>query len=278
MRVLFLVPGGVEAQLQALPAAAQVAASLKAQIQVACAPAAAGAWSLLPAVEKLIPFDFNASPTLADWANLLGNVREPDFQACINLASGRQVDLMLSMSHIPNRVASGGFSATSSVRPEAGWPAQALASFLKPLGVSLDAGSFRLSLPKQALEKAATQLPAGQGPALLLAPSRTAADWPSSCWQQLPDLVRSKLPDLRVVNTDAGQKVLERAALVGSCDVVLSSDPITTELALLCGMPLVALGRDAALLPNRDGVKAVGTAGALQQLTPAEVLQALGLG
>lgn len=278
MRVLFLVPGGVDAQLHTLPAAARLAEALGAQIQVACAPSAAAAWSLLPAVEKLIPFDFDGAPTLADWANLLGNVREPDFQACINLASGRQVDLMLSMSHIPNRVASAGFSATSTVSPGSGWPAQAIAAFLKPLGVSLDAASFRLSLPKASLEQAAAQLPSGQGPALLLAPSGAAGDWPASNWDQLPELVRSKLPDLRVVRAERNAKLPQRAAQVASCDVVLSSDPITTELALLAGMPVVALGRSAADLPNRDGVKGVGASGQLQQLQAAEVLQALGLG
>jgi len=278
MRVLFLVPGGVDAQLHTLPAAARLAEALGAQIQVACAPSAAAAWSLLPAVEKLIPFDFDGAPTLADWANLLGNVREPDFQACINLASGRQVDLMLSMSHIPNRVASAGFSATSTVSPGSGWPAQAMAAFLKPLGVSLDAASFRLSLPKASLEQAAAQLPSGQGPALLLAPSGAAGDWPASNWDQLPELVRSKLPDLRVVRAERTSKLPQRAAQVASCDVVLSSDPITTELALLAGMPVVALGRSAADLPNRDGVKGVGASGQLQQLQAAEVLQALGLG
>lgn len=278
MRVLFLVPGGLDQQLQLLPAAARTAEALNAQIQVACAPAAAAAWSLLPVVEKLIPFDFNASPTLADWANLLGNVREPDFQACINLASGRQVDLMLSMSHIPNRVAQRGFSATSTVTPPTGWAAQAMASFLKPLGVSLEAASFRLALPKPALEQASRSLPAGQGPALLLAPSGTSADWPSACWQQLPELVRAKLPDLRVVEANRNAKLQERAAQVASCDVVLSSDPITIELALLCGMPLVALGRSAADLPKRDGVQGIGGAGQLDQLQAAEVLQALGLG
>jgi ADP-heptose:LPS heptosyltransferase len=278
MRVLFLVPGGLADQLQALPAAARVAEALGAQIQVACAPSAAGAWSLLPALEKLIPFDFNGNPTLADWANLLGNVREPDFQACINLASGRQVDLMLSMSHIPNRVAAGGFSATNSVQPEAGWPAQAMAAYLKPLGLELDANAFRLALPKAALEQAATQLPSGQGPALLLAPVGGANDWPSSNWQQLPELVGSKLPDLRVVHASTKAKPLERAAQVASCDVVLSSDPITNELALLAGMPLVALGRSAADLPNRQGVQGVGSSGALATLQPSEVLQALGLG
>ncbi|MFM2174353.1 MAG: hypothetical protein RLZZ54_2280 [Cyanobacteriota bacterium] len=278
MRVLFLVPGGVDAQLHTLPAAARLAEALGAQIQVACAPSAAAAWSLLPAIEKLIPFDFDGAPTLADWANLLGNVREPDFQACINLASGRQVDLMLSMSHIPNRVASAGFSATSTVSPGSGWPAQAMAAFLKPLGVSLDAAAFRLSLPKASLEQAAAQLPSGQGPALLLAPSGAAGDWPASNWDQLPELVRSKLPDLRVVRAERTSKLPQRAAQVASCDVVLSSDPITTELALLAGMPVVALGRSAADLPNRDGVKGVGASGQLQQLKAAEVLQALGLG
>ncbi|MEY3750058.1 MAG: hypothetical protein RLZZ186_477 [Cyanobacteriota bacterium] len=278
MRVLFLVPGGVEQQLQVLPAAARTAEALSAQIQVACAPAAGAAWSLLPAVEKLIPFDFNANPTLADWANLLGNVREPDFQACINLAKGRQVDLMLSMSHIPNRVATGGFSATNTVVPDGGWPAAAMTSYLKPLGVSLDAASFRLALPKAALEKASSTLPAGQGPALLLAPAGGPNDWPAALWQQLPELVRTKLPDLRVVEANRNAKLLERAAQVASCDVVLSSDPITTELALLAGMPLVVLGRSTDSLPQRQGVQAVGTAGQLAQLEPAAVLQALGLG
>ncbi len=73
-------------------------------------------------------------------------------------------------------------------------------------------------------------------------------------------------------------KPLERAAQIASCDVVLSSDPITSELALLAGMPLVALGRSSADLPNRQGVQGVGSRGALASLQPAEVLQALGLG
>lgn len=277
MRVLFLLPGGISAQLEAMPAAARLAEVLGSQIQVACAPAAAGAWNLLPAVEKVIPFDFDGGPSLADWANLLGNVREPDFQACINLASGRQVDLMLSMSHIPNRVAAAGFSATSTVSPQAGWPAQAMAAYLRPLGISLDAEAFRLSLPRAALDKAAAALPAGQGPALLLAPSGASGDWPAAQWQGLPDRVRSRLADVRLVPALGRGALVDRAAQLASCDVVLSSDPVVTELALLIGTPLVAIGRDPGSLPQRQGVQAVGTPGQLQALTPEAVLQALGL-
>jgi hypothetical protein len=59
--------------------------------------------------------------------------------------------------------------------------------------------------------------------------------------------------------------------------VVLSSDPIVSELALLNGSPLVALDRPAGALPVRQGVQAVGDPQQLAQLTPAAVLQALGL-
>jgi len=279
MRVLFLLPGGSLNQLQAIPAAARMAEALGAQVQVACSPAAATAWRLLPAVEKVIPFDFDGGATLADWANLLGNVREPDFQACINLASGRQVDLMLSMSHIPNRVAGGGFSATSTITAVhgEGWPAQALAAYLKPLGVELDADAFRLSLPRSALDQAAASLPAGQGPALLLAPAGGVNDWPQSQWQALASQVSARLTDVRLVPALSGGSLIERAAQLASCDVVLSSDPIASELALLNGSPLVSLDRSARALPQRQGVKAVGDPAQLSQVTPEAVLQALGL-
>ena len=282
MRVLFLIPGGIASQLQALPAVATVAASLKAQIQVACAPEAAASWTLLPAVEKVVPFNFQEGSSLADWANLLGNVREPDFQVCLNLASGRQVDLMLSMSHIPTRVATGGFSATERISLDAGtWPQQALAAYLRPLGIGLEADSFRLSLPKAALDKAAAALPAGQGPALLLAPAGSSAsdslDWPTPQWQGLEERVRQKLADLRVVPALGGTSLVARAAQLANCDVVLSSDPIASELALLTGTPLVALGRDPASLPPRAGVQGLGGPD-LRQLGLEPVLQALGLG
>ena len=75
-----------------------------------------------------------------------------------------------------------------------------------------------------------------------------------------------------------GPTLVQRAAQLASCDVVLSSDPITNQLALLSGMPLVALGQDPASLPERAGVQAVGQAGALHKLNTPKVLQALGLG
>ncbi len=283
MRVLVLIPGSSATQLQAIPAVAAVAEHLSAQVQVACPAAAAPIWKLLPAVEKVLPYSFDQGTSLADWANLLGGVREPDFQVCLNLASGRSIDLLLSLSHIPTRIARGGFSATATVTPPvAVWPAQSLEAWLRPIGVPLDASSYRLRLPKPVLEAAVANLPAGTGPLLLLAPDPSpaaqATDWPSDRWQELPAAIRTRLPGLRLLRYRAGLAPLEHAAEVAAADVVLSSDPVTTELALLTGTPLVALGRSGDSLPARQGVQGIGSAGTLEQLSIAEVLHALGLG
>lgn len=280
MRALFLIPGDGASQLQALPAVAAIAEQLHFQIQVACHPSLITLWKLLPAVEKVLPFNFDGA-TLADWANLLGCVREPDFQACINLASGRQVDLMLSMSHIPNRMAAGGFSATEKVQvPEGLWPAQALEAYLRPIGVSLDAAAFRLSLSKGALDEAVATLPAGDGPMLLLAPSGDPDDWPAAAWQELPGRIAATLPGLRSLQVppESPAHLSARAALVAASDVVLASDPVTIELALLSGTPVVALGRSSDSLPARSGVQGLGCPGHLRELPSSDVLQALGLG
>jgi ADP-heptose:LPS heptosyltransferase len=279
MRALFLIPGDAVCQLQALPAVAAVAEQLGFAMQVACAPAVAPVWKLLPAVEKLIPFNF-ADATLADWANLLGSVREPDFQACINLAGGRQVDLMLSMSHIPARIAAGGFSATEKVNvSDQGWPAQALEAYLRPIGVRLDADAFRLRLPQKNLQEAAATLPPGDGPMLLLAPAGVPGDWPEPRWQELPATIRSRLPALRSLTLQPAEgSLLKRAARIATSDVVLSSDPLSEELALLCGVPLVALGRGDDSLPTRQGVKGLMAAGGLGELSSDAVLAALGFG
>lgn len=279
MRALFLIPGESSRQLQAFAAVAAVAEQLQAEVQVVCPAAAAAVWALHPAVGRALPFPFGAA-TLADWANLLGSVREPDFQLCINRASGRQLDLLLSMSHIPTRIASAGFSATERVTPEpGGWPNQHdWQPFLQAIGVRLDAASYRLTLPAADLAAARADLPAGDGPLLLLAPSAAdPADWPAPRWDALPERIRERLSSLRSLAAGGGS-LRQRAARLACADVVLASDPFTIDLALLLGLPLVALGREPEQLPAREGVQGAGRPGALASLELETVLAALGLG
>ena len=230
---------------------------------------------MLPAVKKVIPFPFEADPNLSDWANLLGLVREPDFQACLNFATGRQVNLMLSMSHIPMRVATEGFASTASATVESGWAPQKLEAFLSPMGVSLNADAFRLSLPADAMEKARSAQPSGDGPLLLLAPGAFPGDWPQERWASLPETIRNKLPQLRSLVLPSNMPVAERAAAVACADVVLSSCSLTQLMATYCGLPLVALGAKADQLPEREMIRRLDRED-LSSLTVSDVMQALG--
>ena len=276
MRVLALSPGPLAQQLDRLPALVSLCEQVGATLQVACAPACRGAWDLVPQVEKILPFDFEAAPTLADWANLLGCVREPDFQVCLNFAEGRQVNLMLSMSHIPTRIASSGFSSTEIVSPGEGWCAQRLASVLKPLGCVLEADRFRLALSSTDLDAARAEQPAGEGPMLLLAPAGSTVDWPEQRWRSLPEAIAQRLKGLRTLQLNPDLPINRRAAAVASADVVLSSCPVSQKLAIYSGVPLVALGAEPQDLPDRPDIRCLGTPGNLSALADDEVLQALG--
>jgi hypothetical protein len=117
---------------------------------------------------------------------------------------------------------------------------------------------------------------------LLLVPGGFAGDWPGERWQELPERIRRSLADLRCRSVAAAgssaEALLRQAALVAASDVVLASDPISIELALLCGVPVVALGRSPDTLPRRPGVEGLAGDGDLPGLSGETVLTALGLG
>ena len=276
MRVLALCPGSLQQQLERLPVVAAAADQLNATVQVACPMAHRQIWDLLPAVEKVIPFAFEDGSTLADWANLLGCVREPDFQVCLNFASGRQVNLMLGMSHIPTRLAFDGFAATHHVQLTKGWKAQQLSGFLEAIGLTLEADRFRLSLPAKTLDNIRAEQPSGDGPLLLMAPSGEPTDWPAHHWQSLTETIRQRLASLRSQHVGAETKLITRAAQVSCADVVLSSCPVTQLLTVYAGVPLVALGTTATDLPQREGLRCLGDRSGLQHLGEPDVLAALG--
>ena len=284
MQVLALLPGGEEDQLQALPAMAALAEQRSAQLHVVCPARTAPVWTLLPAVEHCIPFAFGQRWSLADWANLLGNVREPDFQVSLNLSTDWSIDLLLSLSHIPVRVARGGFSATEPVQPPPGWRGQAWGAWLRPLGVHCDADAYRLPLPQRALAEARAALPRGNGPALLLAPG-AVPDWSPEDWRELVEAVGRAVPSVRLlwlaregeapvgVQHCQAATVLAEAATVASVDVVLTDEPRLAQLAVLTGTALVAAGmEDPRRLPRRDAIQPLPP---LSQLGPKDVLQAL---
>ncbi len=275
MRVLTLSSGSIQEQLQRLPALWTIASELKASIQVACDPSQKAIWDLLPAVEKVIPFEFNSNPSLADWANLLGTIREQDFQICLNFATGTQVNLMLSMSHIPIRVAERGFSRTKDVDFTDNWSSQRLESYLRPIGLSLDADSYRILLPKEKIEEASDKEDKRK---LILLVAKSTSDCSYKGWQALQNQLTGFSKKNRHKLITKPRNFSDLAIVVASSDIIISNCPVTQILAIYCGIKLIALDATNKLLPKREGVSIIEDSGVgITEMKQQKILDSLSL-
>ncbi len=111
MRILALVPGGIGDQILFFPTLDDLKKTYPdAQIDVVVEPRAKSAYRVSKSVHDTILFDFKGSNSLADFANLLGVMRDREYKIAISLGQRRAVGFLLWLSGIPTRVGYGGGS------------------------------------------------------------------------------------------------------------------------------------------------------------------------
>ena len=125
MRVLALVPGGISDQLLFFPTLEHIKQALpKAEISVVTEPSAAAAYRVSKVVQTTIPYTFTNNNSPADWANLLGIVRDREFEVVITTTQTWPTGLLLWLSGIPTRigykVGSNGLFLTATVHQKTG--------------------------------------------------------------------------------------------------------------------------------------------------------------
>ncbi|MEO0497574.1 MAG: glycosyltransferase family 9 protein [Pseudomonadota bacterium] len=105
MQVLALVPGGISEQLLFFPTLEHLKQAFpKAEISVVVEPAAAAAYRVSKVVKSTIPYPFGKNNSPADWANLLGIVRDREFEVVLTTTQDWATALMLWLSGVPTRV------------------------------------------------------------------------------------------------------------------------------------------------------------------------------
>lgn len=105
MRIVALVPGGIGDQLLFFPTLDDLKqAHPNAQIDVVVEPRAKDAYRVCKSVHSTILFDFKGRNSLADLGNLLGAVREREYDLVISLGQRWTIGLLLWLTGIPNRV------------------------------------------------------------------------------------------------------------------------------------------------------------------------------
>ncbi|NJO11551.1 MAG: glycosyltransferase family 9 protein [Leptolyngbyaceae cyanobacterium SL_1_1] len=158
MRVLALVPGGIDDQILFFPTLDDLQQVYpKAEIDVVVEPKSKDAYRVSKVVDETILFDFQASSSPSDWANLLGIIRDREYSIVLSTSQDWSVGLMLWLSGIPIRIGyanpSSGIFLTNSVpfKP-AQYQAHLYHDLLQGLDVTGTAPATSLSVPQKDLD------------------------------------------------------------------------------------------------------------------------------
>lgn len=122
MRILALVPGGIGDQILFFPTLDDLKRSYPdAQIDVIVEPRAKGAYRVCKFFHdkslQLIAFDFKDRNGLADWGNLLGIMRDREYDAVLSLGQRPSVGLLLWLTGIPQRIGYAGIGSPFLTNP-----------------------------------------------------------------------------------------------------------------------------------------------------------------
>jgi ADP-heptose:LPS heptosyltransferase len=280
MRIVAFVPGGVNEQILFFPTLDDLHQSYPdAEIDVVVEPSAKPAYRLSRLVNDVLGYDFRDRNSPADWANLLGVVRDRYYTAAIYAGQDWSVGLLLWLAGIPTRIcysnSAGKLFYTTVVpfKPEQ-YSAHAYHDLLQGLNISATCPDLNLTVPKSDLDWAESERKrlgiGNSGYVLLQVDSGLGAGagagqgerYPLESWKEIIQSFRQRQPDLPLVVT---QTLGDAAAIA----------PLTQTYPDLKVTRPADLGKLAAMIAGANLM--VGTVGVSMQLAVALKVYTLAL-
>jgi ADP-heptose:LPS heptosyltransferase len=277
MRVLALVPGGIGDQLLMFP----TLDSLKQKypngtIDVVVEPRSQGAYRISQTVHKVWNFDFKGANSLGDWGNLIGTIREQEYEAVISLGTRWSVGFLLWLTGIPTRISFGGnifLTQGVPLNPNQ-YAAQMYHDLLNGLDIDHECPSIKVSIPQKDLDWAdAEQVRLNikdSGYILIHGGSSALAKlkgidkiYPAASWVEIINALQTKLPNLPVVLIQgpedqdfvkslqaqsannllitAPEDIGKLAGMIGAANLMLCTDSAPMHIGVGVGTNLLAL-------------------------------------
>ncbi len=274
MRILALVPGGIGDQILFFPTVDRLSGHHPdAEIDVVVEPRATAAYRVCKAVDKVIPFDFNDTNGPADWGNLLGIIRDREYDATLSTSQGFGVNFLLWLTGIPTRIGyaagAGKFFLTKQISlNQSQYAAAKYHDLLLGLGIADTCTNLAINVPKTDIDWAeAEQQRLGvteSGFVLIDVGTSTSVpnqgvepSYPAKQWQQIIKDLQTRKPDLPVVLIKDADNSELIAAIQAVCpDVRLVSPPDIGKLAATIASANLLIGTD---LDSMQLAVAVGT-------------------
>lgn len=308
MRTLAIVPGEIGDQILFFPTLSGLKQRYPdAKIDVVAEPRAKDAYHISALVDRVIPFDFQASNTLADWGNLIGTIREQEYDAVFSLAEGIGTGLLLWLTGIPCRI---GFDGSNnlyltgkvprSIGPIVTNSATANYELLRGIGVRTACPEIAVNVPRKDIEWADAELVRlgvkGQSFVLVGNGSGLAGSgYPIGQWIVLLKALQVAQPELKIValgdgptdwgSTGLGVKVTSptnfgqlTAMAAASSLVVCTESPLLYGAIASQSFTVGLLADEAAQvrLPESDKLLTIAGSDGVKSIDPTAVLAKLG--
>jgi ADP-heptose:LPS heptosyltransferase len=308
MRIVALVPGGIGDQILFFPTLESLKRSYPdAEIDVVVELRAKAAYRLSRSVSDVLTFDYTDRNSPADWANLLGVMRDRYYTVALYTGKGWGVELLLWLTGIPTRIGyanSGGkmFLTTAVPAKTSQYQAETYHDLLQGVDITTPTPELALSLSKSDLDWAESEQKRlnikGSGYVLIHENSSTLeAAYPIDRWQSIIQSFRQQQPDLPLVIVQTSEnsswvasltqifpdlKVAKTpdlgklAALIAGANLMLCTEGVSMQIAVALQVYTLALFGSAsptALLPTSDKFAAISSpTGKLADIPPEQVL------
>ena len=292
MRILALIPGGIGDQLLFFPTLEDLKKQYpKATIDVVVEPRAKAAYRVCTQVKEVLTFDYKDRNSLADYLNLLGVLRDREYDVAITLGKRWTVGLLLWLNGIPLRVGyktknSWFLSSTVELKTEQ-YAAHMYHDLLEGLDIKTDCKAIKINVPKQDIDWAQKEQQRleikDSGYILLHGGSSALAKskginkiYPTAKWEEIIKDIQKKQPQISLVlvlgpeDQQWVKTLSERfanllvtsppdigklAAMIAGANLMLCTDSAPMHLAVAVGTYTIALfGPTEAkkLLPPND--------------------------
>jgi ADP-heptose:LPS heptosyltransferase len=311
MRTLAIVPGEIGDQVLFFPTLSGLKQRYPdVKIDVVAEPRAKDAYHISALVDRVIPFDFQASNTLADWGNLIGTIREQEYDAVFSLAEGVGTGLLLWLTGIPCRI---GFDGSNnlfltgkvprSIGPIAKNSATANYELLRGIGVRTACPEIAVNVPRKDIEWAeAEQLRLGvKGQNFVLVTNGPSSGpdagqvYPIGQWIVLLKALQAAQPELRIVafgdgltdwgSTGLGVKMTsptnfgQVTAMAAAASLVVCTESPLLYGAIASQSFTVGLLADEAAqvrLPESDKLLTIAGTDGVKSIEPTAIMAKLG--
>ena len=307
MRILALVPGDIGNQILFFPTLETIKRQYpQAAIDVLVEPRSKKAYRVCQNVDDVLVFDFQDRNSFADYLNLLGTVRDREYDILISLKTSWRIKLLLWLNGIPIRVGyqddAALYLSNSVVRKSEQYKAEMYHDLVTGLGIKAPCPPITINVPKEDISWAESEQQRRnmEGGYIVLNDEpldSSLGTYPLASWEKIIADIEERQTGLAIVllqtsrnlewvtslvTTNGNLKAIspadvgKAAALIAGSNLVLCSSNISIQLAVATDAYTFALVGDRNLIPNKDNCTAiVSDSNQIEDISPETVIQQL---